>query len=345
MTARLAGALAAAVLLAACTGGGEGPGEDGGAPPAVDVERVKGVVVQPDAAALSPAGDRLAVPCDGQLCVWDTVEGTLVGAWDGGAEVAWSPAGDFVATSSTTGGQASIVVLDASTGDLVRTTEAHPATIEQDATGGGITSLAFSEDGATIASAGDDGAVRQWSTTGGEPLAEADLGCSAPQALAYAPDGERLAVACADGPTEIVDSGSGERLTTVGDEAHGAIAWSVEGDLATASHAASGEATVRLWDGSDFAQTAAFPQPVAADELAFAPDGTQVAVTVKDERGVVVWSLENDGLRTLAGGSDPPRAVLWSPDAVTVYAVSGRDGVLAWNVETGELRRFEKPAE
>ena len=66
---------------------------------------------------------------------------------------------------------------------------------------------------------------------------------------------------------------------------------------------------------------------------------------MKDEPDVRVWDWRTDDVRSLAGATDTPRAVLVAPDGSRVYAVSPRDGVLAWPAAGGEATTFEKPEE
>ncbi len=336
------------VATASCSSdpGSSGDGDDEPAPAAGgDVERVPGVVVQPDAAALSPDGLRIVVPCPDDLCVWSTRDGSLEATYPGGDMVAWSPAGDLVATSGFDRGAATVVLIDADTGEVVRTLAGHAVAAAEDVVGAGISDVAFDADGTTLASAADDGMVRLWSVSDGELLAELATQSSTPDALAFDPRGGRLAVAAPDAPVEIWDFSSGDRVATLDAEPQGAVAWSPDGRLlATATNAAGVEATVRIWDAETLAERAHYDEPVLADGLAFSPDSTILAMSQKQDPEIWLWPVSGGDVRRFSGHDESMRAVLWAPDGTRLYAVAARAGVLAWDAATGDLAGpFELP--
>jgi len=332
----------AAVLLtlAGCSSEPAPPddgGESGGG--SGEVVQVPGALVNSNSAGISPDGARIAVPCDGSICVWDTAGGSLVDTWDGGSIVAWSPTGDVVATDRRDGPTVSLVLLEASSGDELATAEAFETEVVQDDSDGGLVDLAFSPDGETVAGVGSDGVLRLWSVA--DPADPAVIEVGQAIDVAFSSDSSRVAVAAVDGPVTIHDAGTGEELGSLDADPQRTVAWTADGaSLATTSLDVAGAATT-IWDAEELTVETTLPR--AGDELAFAPTSDRLALTELEESTVLVWDWVADEVTELSGAEDDPRAVLWAPDGTAVYAVSARDGVLAWAPDGGEPTRFDAP--
>lgn len=323
------------------------PGTETGRGIDADVEPVEGVALAPDVAALSPDGSRLVVPCRlDDLCVWDTRSGALEASYDGGRVVAWSPDGEWIATAWAAYDTARVDLLDASTGERELGIDSHDIPAQEHDFAPHQGGLAFSPGGELLAGSGDDGVVRLWSLPDGELVRELETRSGRPGVIVFSPDGERLAVASPDEPVEVWSVEGGGREGTLDAEPQGDIVWSPDGDtIVSATHAAGGEAVLRRWDATSLDEEAPVSTGLPAGRLALSPDGATLALSRKDGPHVVLVPLAGGAPRELVGHADGPRAVLWAPDGATVYSISARDGVWAWDVPTGEVsRRFELPA-
>ena len=335
----VAAVLVALLTLSACSAGEEPERPLGGSADG-DVSEVPGVLLTGDSAALSPDGSHLAVPCDGRLCVWSTADGSLTDQWQGGGVVAWSAAG-LIATDRVVGGTVSVVVLDATTGEETDTADAYEVEDVQDGPDDGLRDLAFSADGETLAGVGADGVVRLWPVGDLSDVVEVDPEGDAPVALAFSPDGSRVAIASSDVPVAVHDARTGERLGALDGAPQGDVAWSGDGAwIAGASFADDDAAATTVWDADSLAVEATLPR--AGHRVAFTPTSDTLVLSEKDELDLVVWSWSDDDVVTLAGATDVPRAVLAAGSGL--YAVSPRDGVVEWGAR-GQVRIFDRPGD
>ncbi|MCA9710622.1 MAG: PD40 domain-containing protein, partial [Myxococcales bacterium] len=201
-----------------------------------------------------------------------------------------------------------------------------------------VTHVAYSPDGARLASSSHDGTVRIW-----DPVRARLLSTLADHEgqvfhLAFSPQSARIATTSTDGKARIWDVESGERLVTLaGHEAplH-TLAFSPDGTrLATAGR----ERSVRVWD----AQTGALLLTLEGDtrhmtiDLAFSPDGTRL-VTGGTDAEARVWDATTGAvIATLEGHEGPILDVEIAPDGTQVATASIDRHARLWTLETGEL--------
>jgi WD40 repeat protein len=154
-------------------------------------------------------------------------------------------------------------------------------------------------------------------------------------AVAWSPDGTRIAAAGYDSTSIVWDGRTGERLATLSghEEPVFNLSWSPSGEaIATASD----DGTARIWDaatGEELFTLSGHQGPVNA--VVWSPSGDRV-VTVSNDATARVWdTATGKELLTLAHEASTIAAA-WSPlgNQVAVGDFSGE--VIVWDGETGE---------
>lgn len=163
---------------------------------------------------------------------------------------------------------------------------------------GCVKALAFSPDGSTLASAGDDRFIRIWSTGTGQPVAQID--CGEPIGLlAFVPDGSRL-----------ISASSWRRRYHV---------WDVSNGTATAVLVTPAD-TNRQW----------------YNPFAVSPDGYCLATLSGPDR-IQFWDIESIKPAKITSAAAAPLVQLaFTPDGASVVGLSRSQVAEKWTVATGE---------
>jgi WD40 repeat protein len=158
------------------------------------------------------------------------------------------------------------------------------------------------------------------------------------RALAFSPDGERLASAGADRTVQVWRLGDGERVQLFEGHADAVlgVAFSPDGKLLASAGA---DRTVRLWDTADGRCLRTLAGHEAAVEgLAFSPDGRLLASAGWD-RTVRLWDVPSGAQQALlAGHARAVRGVAFSRDGRALASASQDGSVRLWDVARGDLR-------
>ena len=234
---------------------------------------------------------------------------------------------------------------------LQRLCHADPLTLRGH--GAAVSAIAFSPDGAYLASAGHDRAVCLWDMQTGR-LVRTLLGhADAVYGLAYNSDGSRLATASWDGTVKVWNTPDGrEKLTCCGhNEAVLRVVFSPNDRLlvSLSSHA------VKVWDAAAGTELRTLGSVGGLNRygLAISPDGCHVAVSTHDP-AVTIWNLATgEEVQVCQGHTSVIKNVAFSPDGKWVASGAGDIArsepgeVKVWEWETGhellELRGHTDP--
>ena len=211
---------------------------------------------------------------------------------------------------------------------------------------GEVRGVAFSPDGGRLACVGEGtkefmgGEIRVWDTRTWRGVWTADSdtnGLGTLQSVAFAPDGQTIAVGSAHhggnrqvGLRDAVN-GTPIRAFAEGRSDVSCLAFAPDGrSLAAASNP---DVTVRN-PATGRARWTRKAHAAYRLCLAFAPDGRTLASC--GDRTTVIWdAASGEPLRTLKGHDGDIRALAFSPDGRTL-ATGGPDAIRLWDVETGQ---------
>jgi WD40 repeat protein len=249
----------------------------------------------------------------------------------GTTSLAVSPTGSLIATTDTTG---RVSLLN----EAIRWPREKLADFP-----GHATSVAFTPDGRFLAIGGIGFGVGLWDREreGNErfeflpfqPVGEN------PKAMAFSPDGRRLATS-SGANSQVVVWDRAERRAKLILSSHSPIfslAFSPDGRYLAAGEMGD-RASIYVWDlvtGRDRLVLDGSKGHVVA--VAFSPDGAMLTTAAMYEMGIRLWDMSSGRLRRLIPGhSSGTNSVAFSPDGTTL-ASAGNDGMVRlWRTSTGD---------
>jgi len=189
-----------------------------------------------------------------------------------------------------------------------------------------VTGVAFSADGALLATASRDGTARIWDVLTGARRSTLTGHGDWVTAVAFSPaqDSTLVATASRDGAARTWDAATGQAAVTFAghDEPVGALAFSGDGTLLATG---SGDATARVWNAADGTLLTAFTgHRRAVTAVAFSPEGTLLA-TGSEDRTVRLGDAAAGGSRRIASYPESVSAIAFSADGSMLATAHGSE--------------------
>ncbi|NEQ76984.1 MAG: protein kinase [Okeania sp. SIO2C9] len=230
--------------------------------------------------------------------------------------------------------------------DLMQTTKSSWEGSESlESHGDKVRTVAFSIDGQTLVSGGEDNSIKVWTLkTGGEPR---NLGgwmfshSGWVQEIAFSSDGQTLVSGSNDGTVKVWNLGTGKLVRTLGGwlgQDWGpvqAIAISQDGQILASGH---GDKTVKVWYLNSGKMRGYLKGHTAwVESVAISPDG-QILASGSGDKTIKLWDVGTGRLLlTLTGHSDVVRSVAIAPDGQILASGSSDNTIKLWQLATGEL--------
>ena len=157
----------------------------------------------------------------------------------------------------------------------------------------GVTSVSYSPDGQTLASASLDQTVRLWDVASKQELAILEGHTDRIRSVSYSPDGQTLASASLDQTVRLWDASSKQELAIL--EGHTdrvtSVSYSPDGQTLASGEGAFGDYTIRLWDVATRQEIAILQgHRDGLLSVSHSPDGQTLASASWDET-ILLWDM------------------------------------------------------
>jgi WD40 repeat protein len=305
--------------------------------------------------AFSPDGRRLATDSRNGITVWPLEEGggngvvlhdstNLFSHWGQSftsrRALGFSPDGRFVVAARNTLTERGVFVLsiwDAETGEEV---EAMPNDPDHVVHTGAITSLAFSPNGRTLATASKDYSIRLWDFVARQHVATLHGHLNEVWTLAFSPDGQTLFSGTKQGEVKLwptrtqdpADALAGLKQPLAFSKDSRVLAGFTHSNSVVLMALATGTIEHQFVLERPQRSRFRFPRPIPA--LAFSAD-LRTMVHGRDDGSVQIWDTDTGEKRLFSASPGPVDLLALSPDGHQLIARGAEWSVRSWDLRTG----------
>ena len=199
-----------------------------------------------------------------------------------------------------------------------------------------ITRIAWSPDGAYLASPSKDKTIRIWDARSGAFIRTLQGHTGEVNSVTWSPDGQQIASASQNSTIRLWDAASGKHLRIFKGHIRPvlSVTWSPDGQRLAS---ASGDKTIRLWDATSGEHLQILEEHNAlVNSVAWSPDGQRLASTSEDKT-ICLWdAASGKHLQTLEGHTASVYSVAWSPDGQRLVSASSDKTIRLWENASGK---------
>ncbi|EUC41350.1 hypothetical protein COCMIDRAFT_8917 [Bipolaris oryzae ATCC 44560] len=204
-----------------------------------------------------------------------------------------------------------------------------------------VNSVAFSSDGARLASGSDDKTVKIWDAHSGQCLQTIEIHSSRIESVSFSPnDTTRVSLKLYNRTVKIWDLYSGECLQTLWGHTSqvDSVAFSSDGTRVVSAS----QSQIKIWDwhNGQYIQTLEVHSRWV-NLAAFSADGTKL-LSLSDSTTIMIWdAYSGQFLQKLEGHEEWINSAVFSPDGMRLASALGNKTVKIWDAQNGHY--LQKP--